>query len=197
MIPRANLFEKMTPRADDTLRYSYDWQGRRFKTELVADNGTTVSRSEEVAFDALGRITGVVNELGSFTSAYAAANLGGLPDSISLPGGFNVQVARYHANAGANALRLQSLHHRQGTNTVQKHDYAYDLAGNLTDWQRTDAASEVTAWNLRRDPASQLVELAESVDSTPTRTEGWHYDAAGNRGVWHGRTPASLSSQGC
>jgi RHS repeat-associated protein len=168
------------PLADDTLRYTYDWQGRVVKNEIVADNGTTVTRSEESTLDSLGRSMQVVNNLGTFTATYNSGNLSGLPDSVALPGGFSTLYSRYAANAGANALRLQTIHHKQGVNTVQKHDYAYDHTGNITTWDRTNAAADVTSWALRYDAADQLVELDESLNSVAQKKEAWHYDPAGN-----------------
>lgn len=168
------------PQADDTLRYTYDWLGRVVKNELVKDDGTTVTRSEEATLDSLGRATQVVNNLGTFTATYNSGNLTGVPDSLARPGGFTTLYSRYPANAGANALGLQTIHHKQGVNTVQKHDYAYDLTGNITTWDRTGATSDVTRWALRHDAVDQLVELDESLNSIAQKKEAWHYDAAGN-----------------
>jgi RHS repeat-associated protein len=174
------LFSANGPLADDTLRFSYDWQSRPVKSELVKDDGVTVSRSEEITLDTLGRINQLVNNLGTFTSTYAAGNLTGLPDSVSLPGGFGSQFTRFPANAGADALRLKTIHHQQGATTVQKHDYTYDLAGNLVSWTRTPGAGSATAWALRHDPADQLSELEETLGGVSQKKESWHYDRAGN-----------------
>ncbi|WP_050024900.1 RHS repeat-associated core domain-containing protein [Verrucomicrobium sp. BvORR034] len=168
------------PWANDTLRYTYDWKGRLTKNEIVADDGVTVTRSEETTHDSLGRISQLVNNLGTFTSTFNAGNLTDLPDQVDLPGGFNTLYSRYAANAGANALRLQTIHHRQGTSTVQKHDYTYELAGNIKSWDRTNASANVTSWALRHDQANQLSELEESLDGTPQKKQAWHYDPAGN-----------------
>ena len=57
------------------------------------------------------------------------------PNTISRPGGLNTVISRYGAGAGANALRLQSLEHRNADGSVwQAHSYAYDLAGEITTW---------------------------------------------------------------
>ncbi|HSI21183.1 MAG TPA: RHS repeat-associated core domain-containing protein, partial [Verrucomicrobiae bacterium] len=168
------------PWTDDTLRYSYDWRGRLAKSEIVADDGVTVTRSEELTLDALGRTSQLANDLGTFTGTYNSGNLTNLPDQVDLPGGFNTLYIRYAANAGPNALGLQTIHHRQGTSTVQKHDYTYELTGNLKTWDRTNASANVTSWALRHDQADQLNDLDESLDGVPQKKEAWHYDAAGN-----------------
>lgn len=174
------LFTTNGPLVDDTLRFSYDWQSRPVKSELVKDDGVTVSRSEEVTLDALGRVSQLVNNLGTFTSTYVAGNMTGLPDSVSLPGGFSTQFTRFAANAGADALRLKTIQHLQGATTVQKHDYSYDLAGNLVSWIRTPGAGSATTWALRHDPADQLSELEETLGGVSQKKESWHYDPAGN-----------------
>ncbi|MEQ1747820.1 MAG: RHS repeat-associated core domain-containing protein [Prosthecobacter sp.] len=166
---------------NDTRRYSYDWQGRATKQEIVNDDGVTVTRTQEITGrDTLGRATGLVNNLGTFTPTYNTGNLTGMADSVALPGGFSTVMTRYGAGAGANALRLQGIEHKQGTSTVQKHDYAYNLSGNLTTWNRTNAASVVNAWTMRHDSGDQLTDLEETIGGTPSRTESWHYDKAGN-----------------
>uniref|UniRef100_UPI000571A2F5 RHS repeat-associated core domain-containing protein n=1 Tax=Verrucomicrobium sp. BvORR106 TaxID=1403819 RepID=UPI000571A2F5 len=168
------------PGINDTLRYTYDWQSRRTKNEIVADDGVTVTRSEEATLDTLGRTSQLVSNLGTFTSTFNVGNLSALPDQVELPGGFNTIYTRYPANAGANALRLQTIHHRQGSSTVQKHDYTYELTGNLKTWDRTNASANLTSWVFRHDQADQLSELEESLDSVPQKKETWHYDPAGN-----------------
>ncbi|WP_075089936.1 RHS repeat-associated core domain-containing protein [Verrucomicrobium spinosum] len=168
------------PWADDTSRYSYEWKGRRSKTEILADDGVTVTRSEEAWLDSLGRVAQLTNSLGTFANTYTNGNLTTLPDQADLPGGFNTIYSLYAANAGANALGLQTIHHRQGSNTVQKHDYTYDLMGNLATWNRTNAAANVSSWTLRHDQADQLNELEENLDGVPQKKEAWHYDPSGN-----------------
>jgi RHS repeat-associated protein len=165
---------------DDTLRYSYDWRNRLTKSEVVNDDGVTVTRAEEATLDSLGRTSQVVNNLGTFTSTYNSGNLTGLPDQVDLPGGFNTLYSRYAPNAGADALRLQTIHHRQGTSTVQKHDYSYALTGDITTWDRTNASANVTSWEIRHDQAGQLSEIDETLDGVPQKKEAWHYDLAGN-----------------
>ncbi|WP_038164428.1 RHS repeat-associated core domain-containing protein [Verrucomicrobium sp. BvORR106] len=168
------------PWANDTQRYGYDWQGRRTKSEVVADDGVTVTRSEETTLDSLGRPSQLVNNLGTFTSTYTSGNLGAVPDQLDLPGGFNTLYSQYAPTAGANALKLQTIHHRQGTSTVQKHDYTYELTGNIKTWDRTNATANVTSWALRHDQADQLSEIEEGLDGVPQKKQAWHYDLAGN-----------------
>jgi RHS repeat-associated protein len=176
----AQLASLNGPLANDTLRYTYDWRGRVVKNEVVADDGTTVLRSEESTLDTLGRVTQTVNDLGTFAAAYGSGNLSPLPDSVALPGGFSTHYTRHAANAGTNALRLQTIHHKHGANTVQKHDYTYDITGSIASWDRTNSTANVASWALRHDAGGQLSELDESLDSVPQKKEAWHYDPAGN-----------------
>lgn len=170
------------PMANDTIRYSYDWKGRSIKQEIVADDGVTVSRTQEIAgFDSLGRITGLSNNLGTFTPTYNAANLTSIPDSTALPGGFSSIYERYPAGAGAKALKLEGIEHRSGSDLVQKHAYDYDdKTGLLKSWTRTNAASVATAWSLRHDTTGQITDLDETIGGTATQKSSWHYDTAGN-----------------
>ena len=95
------------PFGHDTLKHGYDAFGRRFKTEVLKDDGITVTRSELVGFDGLERVTGTTNDLGVFQPTFDVGNLTGVPNSISRPGGLSTVISRYGAGAGANALRLQ------------------------------------------------------------------------------------------
>jgi hypothetical protein len=123
----------------DRLRYSYDWLGRAFKTEVLKDDGTTVTRTEQATFDALGRAATVTNNLGSFTSTYAAGNLSAVPDSVALPGGYSSTYTRHPMSAATpanaalsqgNALRLASITHKDAANTtLQNHGYQYNADG--------------------------------------------------------------------
>lgn len=167
------------PLTHDRFSYAYDVLGRGVSSQLLKDDNS-VQTSSSVTFDGMGRALTLINNLGTFTSSYGATNFTGMPDSVSLPGGFNTAFTRYAANAGANALRLQTMDHRQGASTVQKHDYAYNLTGNITNWSRTNATANVKAWAMKHDAVDQLSELEESLDSVVQKNESWHYDAAGN-----------------
>jgi RHS repeat-associated protein len=175
------------PLANDTLRYSYDWVGRAYKTEVVADDGTTVTRTEQAGFDALGRVTQVVNDLGTFTPTFAAGNLTALPDSVSLPGGWSSTYTRHPlsaatpANAAANignALRLASITHTDTASAPrQSHAYTYTLDGNISTW-----AMSTRSWALEHDALGQLTALTSTLTATGALEEkrSWQYDAAGN-----------------
>lgn len=148
------------PLAHDTLRYGYDALARLYKREVVKDDGTTVTRTEQVTFDGLDRPSQLVNDLGTFGYTFAATNLTGTPDSITRPGGLSTVLTRFPANAGANALRLAGIEHRNAGGSVwQAHGYTYNLAGEIVSWTQP-----LRHWDLTHDLTGQLTGLHVRAD---------------------------------
>jgi RHS repeat-associated protein len=182
----------------DPLRYSYDGLGRAFKTEVLKDDGTTVTRTEQATFDALGRAANVTNNLGSFTSTYAAGNLSAVPDSVARPGGYSSTYTRHPLSAATpanaalnqgNALRLANITHKDAANTIlQNHGYQYSLDGDITAWTQNTRRRDLQ-YNALGELTTQSSTLLATNALEDKRT--WAYDAAGNmlsRGTERGST---------
>lgn len=100
------LYEENGPLADDALRRDYNWQGAANSRQVRSDAGA-VLYSQSFLTDSLGRLTQTINELGTFTAGYTAANLSPNMNTWSHPNGLSITFDRYAANAGSNALGLQ------------------------------------------------------------------------------------------
>jgi RHS repeat-associated protein len=101
----------------------------------------------------------------------------------SRPNRLNAQFDWYPANAGANALGLQQIHHSQAGVTVSKFGYGYDLAGRIQTWTRQldPTAANQKGWNLAYSRAGELTGVVEkNASAIETSRASWSYDPAGN-----------------
>lgn len=141
------------------LHYSYDAAGR-----LVSSSGPDGSVS--YAYDALSNLTSLTDPGGgSFTFTYDAASRllhltrpNGVTDSNSYDG----------------AGRLLSRTSAAGASTLAEESYTYASSGTRS--SRADLGNTAT---YSRDPAAQLLSVANSLGSLPA--EAYTYDASGNR----------------
>jgi len=176
------LYEENGPLADDTLRRDYDWKGAQNSRQVRSDAGA-VLHSESFLTDSLGRLTQTVNELGTFTAGYTAGNISPNMNTWSRPNGLSSQFDWYAANAGANALGLQQIHHSQAGSTVSKFGYTFDLAGRIQTWTRQldPAVANQKDWGLAYSRAGELTGVVEkNASAVETGRASWSYDPAGN-----------------
>jgi RHS repeat-associated protein len=146
-----------------TLSYTYDPEGNR--TSVTAPSGTT-----SYAFDPLGRVTSITDPAGATTSfAYDAA---GNPTSRTQPNGVTTTYTRDLRD------RLTTIESRTASNTLlARYAYTLDLAGNHT--QVLEHTGRRVSWQY--DALYRL--LSETIEDPgePPATEGFAYDAVGNR----------------
>lgn len=156
------------PWANDTITYQYDTLGRATNRAL---NG--VARS--LAFDPLGRVTNVVNALGSFGVAYDGPSTRALDEIFP-----NGQTTHYDYFAAGAGRRLQGITHRKpDTSMISRFLYAPNAAGSLTNW--TQELGVVTnQWSADYDAVNQLLNVAVA-QGTSNFTHSYSYDLAGNR----------------
>lgn len=164
------------PYANDVVSYGYDELGRIVSRTM---NGVATTWS----YDTLGRVRALTDPLGSFPHDYVvtSARLA----SVSYPNG-QVTSYAYHPNSGDK--RLQEIHHRASVSgaTLSKLNYAYDAAGNITQWTQQEGASAAKVYDLTYDAANQLVSgVYRTTDASPTilKRYAYAYDGAGNRTV--------------
>lgn len=163
------------PLTADTITYSYDALGRR--TAYTVDTA-----GETLTFDPLGRISQIVNPLGTFTQTYVG-NTDRL-NTVTYPGGMTAAYA-YTPLAGDFRLR-EILHTRPGGAELSRHSYEYDAEGTMTRWTQVSASAGINrSWRLGHDLADQLVSVSAQDPGTlaarPTGNASYAYDAAGNR----------------
>ena len=161
--------------SNDTITFSYDQLGRVTTRSI---NGT--ANSAIWAYDSLGRISSVVNKLGTFTNTYVGVT--NRLSQVAYPGGNTVNYL-YFPNA--QDRRLQQI--KNVTNKgviISQFDYAYDVEGEITTWQKNYAGlSAPQRFDLGYDNAGQL--LAAPLKNASTNAlitqYTYAYDLAANR----------------
>jgi RHS repeat-associated protein len=158
------------PLANDTVTYDYDELGR-VSTRSI--NGAAYRNT----FDALGRVTAVTNVLGAFNYAYVNAT--DRPASVLYPNG---QRTDYHYYDNLGDQRLEEIKHTLPANVpLSKFNYAYNQAGQITNWLQQAGTSQPDNHRFGYDAADQLLSSAVEVGGTLQKTNAYAYDPAGNR----------------
>ena len=161
------------PLANDTITYVYDEIGR-----IV--NRSTASVPETFAFDALGRLSAQINQLGSFGYTYT----GNSPRlaSVTYPNGQTTAYG-YYGHGGND--RLQTIHNKfPDGSTLSKFDYSYDDIGHIATWQQQADANAPSSYGYTYDAADRLQAVTKQISSpssTVVRRYNYGYDASGNR----------------
>ncbi len=154
------------PWANDTVAYEYDGVGRVIRRAI---QGVAQTQS----YDPLGRVTNVVNVLGSFTCAYDGPT--DRPLDETLPGGQTVHFD-YFDNVGDR--RLQRVTHRQpDAALISRFTYDYNAAGAITRWLQ-ELGGATNDWAVGYDDAGQLLNIQEQAGGGASHS--YQYDAAGN-----------------
>jgi RHS repeat-associated protein len=168
------------PLANDTLSYTYDELGRRTGSAI---NGV----NDGVTFDALGRVTGASNPLGSFTYGYvnATARL----NTITYPvAGMSTSFGYFPNNAPAGTgngdQRLSSiLNQLPGGATASRFDYTYDGLGQLASWTKQLATDPAVREEYLNDPVGELLSATRKdvASGVAQKQYQYGYDKVGNR----------------
>jgi len=148
--------------------------------------GRQVSRSvdgiaETKRFDALGRLTGLVNGLGSFAYAYHGAT-----DRISMMTFPNGQTTHYtydQAPGPGRLIRITNLKH-SGSN-LSSFGYEYDPNGRISRWSAQADAQSPRVFGFQYDAVGQLLGATLGGPGRQERGEvgiyEYGYDLSGNR----------------
>ena len=155
------------PLPNDAVTYTYDELGRVINRAI---NGVAQSTS----YDALGRVLGVTNALGSFGYTYVGAT----PRLalMSFPNGQSTAFD-YFPNSGDRRLK-EIWNQVAGGNTVSKFDYTYDPEGFLLSWTQQRGAGPARVLLAAYDPVDRLT---GATNSNPVDVYAYSYDAANNR----------------
>jgi RHS repeat-associated protein len=158
------------PLPNDDITFTYDELGRVTGTFI---DGVGATR----AFDNLGRVTSVVNPLGTFTFGYDG-DLGRLLSMTSSTG----HRTNYAYYGQADEHRLQTIENLgPGDALLSKFDYEYDPNGMITKWTQQAGTATPAVWNYEYDAAYQLTGAVKSVAGAITKRYYYSYDAMGNR----------------
>jgi RHS repeat-associated protein len=158
------------PLPDDTVTYDYDELGR-VRSRAI---GGVAQRYD---YDPLGRVIAETNVLGTFATSYVGASF--RPAATLYPNGQRTDFT-YYDNAGDQ--RLQEIHHLlPGNQTLARFQYAYDPAGQITNWLQQSGSGVPENWAISYDDAQQLLSVVSTTNGVVNQTYGYAYDPAGNR----------------
>jgi len=158
------------PLPNSKITYQYDRVGR-----IVASSVNGVNQS--VAYDALGRMTNMVNSLGVFQYSYL--NSTGLPTLVAYPNG-QTTAYTYYDNTGDQRLQ-QIQNFKPDSSLLSTFGYAYNTVGEVTSWTNVWDTLPTRVWMLAYDAADELVDAVRSDGVNPPNTNAYSYDFAGNR----------------
>ena len=164
------------PLLNDAIAFGYDELGRITSRSI---NGS--ANASSWAFDNLGRVSSVVNKLGTFTNAYV-----GVTDrvgKVTYPGG---TTANYLYLPNIQNKRLQEIKYLSSRNAlISQFDYTYDPEGQVLTWTKNYSGLNPAPQklDLSYDYADQL--LAAPVKNATTnaliKQYAYGYDLASNR----------------
>jgi RHS repeat-associated protein len=173
--------------------YTYDELGR---TKVRTVNTRTATST----WDELGRLTRLAYPVGNFDFTYDSSS--SRRASLTYPNG---QSSSYAYFGNADDHRLQTLHHKKpdGTTTLSRFDYTYDVMGNIKTWQQRrlqpdNVTVEDFTLGLGYDAADQLTSGLRSwtagTDTSVPRSYAYDYDPAGNRSAEQRDTEVTTST---
>jgi RHS repeat-associated protein len=158
------------PLTNDVIACAYDQLGRRVQTSI---DGVVSTRT----YDAVSRIAGVSNALGSFSYAYDGGSVRIL--SQSAPNGLTTSV-----NYG-NSLQdfsLEQISNAIGPAPISQFSYGSDVARQLiTTWSQQAGAQSPSIFSFGYDAADQLLSATVTNAGAQANSFAYTYDPAGNR----------------
>ncbi len=163
--------------SSDVIALSYDELGRPSQRTV---NGNAMN----ITYDNLGRLTGVVNALGTFGYGYVAET--GRLDTVSYPNGQSIQYDYYPntsalSGAGNGDRRLKQIKNLSGTTLLSRFNYAYEPDGSIREWDKTVGTAAPIETIYRYDATDRLLEATFNQSGAITQQFGYGYDAADNR----------------
>lgn len=160
------------PLTNDTIGFTYDQLGR-VTQRSVGSSGNVQSMS----YDNLGRISSMINTLGTFTPSYDGVT--GRISQLAYPNGQTITMT-YGTNQ--QDKRLLTIHNQVGANTtLSKFDYTYSPEGNINTWTRQAGNGAAQTETFTYDNADQIIGAVLNQGVTVVRQTGYTYDPAGNR----------------
>ena len=158
------------PLTNDTLTFVYDELGRNIDRAV---NGVDVS----IVFDELGRLTGMTNALGVFSSQYEGASR--RMTSESFPNSLTTEMS-YFDNTQDRAL--ERITHKKGATPVAEFLYGQNVdAGRIATWSQQTGAQPPDVYSFTYDDANQLLSASVTNSGVLVNQFAYAYDAAGNR----------------
>lgn len=173
------------PWVNDTVVYEYDELNRAIATSIGDDSapyGNPSYSTEITEIDGFGRVTEIVNGLGTFTTSYSGNE--SRPDYMVGPGGSNNFKVDYFYLSAANGGYLSQIKNTWSTTTVSQFDYTYRSDGKIKTWKKLQGGTTADYMEFVYDFAGQLTKsVTKETDSSGNvlNTLTFGYDRAGNR----------------
>ncbi|MBI4747115.1 MAG: hypothetical protein HY774_01385 [Acidobacteria bacterium] len=145
--------------------FDYDQLGR-------VTTRTVEGVAETMTYDTLGRMTRVVNALGTFD--YGFDEVTGRVTQVTGPNNLTSTFSYFGNN---DDRRLQTILNKKGTTTLDRHDYTYDDEGRMLTWNQGFATADAITYDL----ADQLKTYSKVNSSGGPTLHTYNYDTAGNR----------------
>lgn len=171
------------PFANDTVTYTYDELGRTLTRKI---NGA--ANSTGLTYDAAGRVTQIVNPLGTFGFGYVNAT--DRLDYVNYPNAQRTNYAYYPKEtaapgAGNGDFRLQQIQNLKtaGGLNLSTFAYTYDTAGIISTWTQQAGTNPSQTYTFGYDLADQLrtALLRNTTTGASLHANTYAYDDAGNR----------------
>jgi YD repeat-containing protein len=135
-------------------------------TSKTYPNGTS-----DISYDALGRVTGTTNALGSFTNNYVGVTP--LLASVVYPNG---QSNSFSYLAVTNDERLAEIYNQHAGTNISKFDYSYDADGQIQTWTQQADAATPNVYQYQYDRAGQLISsVLKTTGASPTVLKQFAY----------------------
>ena len=158
------------PWDNDVVTYEYDELRRATRRAI---NGV----AETAAYDPRGRISSIVNPLGTFTYSYVPNTA--RPASVVHTGGLRTEYEWLPNNQDRRLATIRNL--RPNGSAISTFGYTYDATGRIQTWSQQNGSAQAQVWTLGHDDADQLTSVVVREGGAIVKESSWTYDAAANR----------------
>jgi RHS repeat-associated protein len=129
------------------------------------------------AFDAVGRIAGISNELGAFTYNYDGGSHRLVSETFP-----NGQTTTIGYGNNLQDFVFQQITNAIGATPISQFSYSHDISrGQITIWSQQAASQAPSIFSFGYDAVNQLLSAAVTNSGAPVNAFGYTYDLAGNR----------------
>ena len=167
------------PYPQQSIKYTYDELGRLKIREVDESvNSLPAVFNDVFSYDALGRLTSHNTPMGNFIPAYVSDTY--QLSGVAFPNGQSAAFS-YFDNLGDRRLK-EILNQTSGSAVISKHDYTYDVLGQIKQWTIQNDSSTPNVTSFDYDLEGQLLNAGTAPQNqTLTKTYAYSYDKAGNR----------------
>ena len=148
----------------------------------IVDDATysTASYSEDHTFDARGRVSQVVNSLGTFNYSYVGQST--RTSTVDYPNGMRVTYGYYGPTGDELLKQIKNLTAGPTRSVISQFDYTYGADRSIATWAQAQGGAAATTWTFGYDPSLQLTTAVRRDSSNNILdNQRFGYDPARNR----------------